>query len=215
MQHKVPVLARLDGQGVARPPSAAHVLGASGAGRALTTAELRQDKPNRQAFRTQARLPVQVVLDGVHQGYNVGALFRLCDAFLCERLVICGRDGTRGTRKLVQAAQGTHRWVTWQQADSAVEVVRAARADGYQVVAVEQTSTAVDVNDFQPCYPVCLVLGSERSGVSQAVLDLADAAVALPMRGMANSLNVATAGAIVLHALAVDQSRHSLAPLCQ
>ena len=178
-------------------------IGASGgAGRALTTAELRRDKPDRHAFRARPRLPVRVVLDGVRQGYNVGALFRLCDAFLCERLVICDRDASRGMRKLVQAAQGTHHWMPWEQRDSAVEAVLAARAEGCQVVAVEQTSDAVGLDRFLPSYPVCLVLGSERAGVSQAVLDLADAAVTIPMRGMANSLNVATAAAIVLHGLA-------------
>ena len=174
------------------------------AGQALTTAELRRDKPDRHALPMRARWPVQVVLDGVRQGYNVGALFRLCDAFLCERLVICGRDNTRGARRLVQAAQGTQRWVPWEHADSAAEVVRAARAGGYQVVAVEQTSHAVRLVDFQPRYPMCLVLGSEQAGVSQAVLDHADAAVTIPMRGMANSLNVATAAAIVLHTLATE-----------
>ncbi len=173
-----------------------------GAGRALTTAELRRSKPDRHAFRARSRLPIRVVLDGVRQGYNVGALFRLCDAFLCERLVVCGRDASRGMRKLVQAAQGTHNWVPWEQRDSAVEVVLAARAEGCQVVAVEQTGDAVGLDLFLPRYPVCLVLGSERAGVSQAVLDLADAAVTIPMQGMANSLNVATAAAIVLHGLA-------------
>lgn len=172
------------------------------AGRALTTAELRHSKLDRRAFRARPRLPIQVVLDGVRQGYNVGALFRLCDAFLCERLVVCGRDASRGMRKLVQAAQGTHHWVPWEQRDSAVEAVLAARAEGCQVVAVEQTSDAVGLDRFLPRYPVCLVLGSERAGVSQAVLDLADAAVTIPMQGMANSLNVATAAAIVLHRLA-------------
>ncbi len=193
MQSSLPALASLDGLIVAVP---------SAVGRALTTAELRQDKPDRHVFRTRARLPVQVVLDGVRQGYNVGALFRLCDAFLCERLVVCGRDGTRGTRKLVQAAQGTQRWVPWEQADSAAEVVQAARAGGYQIVAVEQTSAAASLDQFRPRYPMCLVLGSERAGVSKAVLDLADAALVIPMQGMANSLNVATAAAIVLHTLA-------------
>jgi len=128
-------------------------------GRALTTAELRRNKPDRHAFRTRPRLPVQVVLDGVRQGYNVGALFRLCDAFLCERLVVCGRDATRGMRKLVQAAQGTQKWVPWEQADNAIEVVRAARACGCQVVAVEQTHGAIGLDQFVPRYPVCLVLG--------------------------------------------------------
>lgn len=176
------------------------------AGRALTTAELRGGKPDRRAFLARPRLPVRVVLDGVRQGYNVGALFRLCDAFLCERLVVCGRDASRGTRKLVQAAQGAHRWVPWEQRDCAADAVLAARAEGWQVVAVEQTSGAVGLAEFLPRWPVCLVLGSERAGVSQAALDLADAAVAIPVRGMANSLNVATAAAIVLHGLAAARA---------
>lgn len=203
MKSSFPIIASLDEL----------VIKASGvAGRALTTAELRHGKDDRHAFQTQARLPIQVVLDGVRHGYNVGALFRLCDAFLCERLVICERDGTQGTRKLVQAAQGTHHWVPWGQADSAIEVVRAARSNGYQIVAIEQTSGAVGLDRFLPQYPICVVLGSERAGVSPAVLDLADAAVAIPMRGMANSLNVATAAAIVLHALA--RGSETSQPIC-
>ncbi len=193
MQSIFPATASLDGLFVNTP---------SAVGRALTTTELRHDKPDRHAFRTRGRLPIQVVLDGVRQGYNVGALFRLCDAFVCELLVVCGRDGTRGSRKLIQAAQGTQRWVPWEQANSATEVVQAVRAGGYQIVAVEQTSGAASLDHFLPRYPMCLVLGSERAGVSQAVLDLADAAVVIPMQGMANSLNVATAAAIVLHTLA-------------
>ena len=178
------------------------ISGPGSVGHALTTAELRRSKLDRRTFRARPRLPIRVVLDGVRQGYNVGALFRLCDAFLCERLVVCGRDASRGMRKLVQAAQGTHHWVPWEQRDSAVEAVLEARAEGCQVLAVEQTSDAVGLDSFLPRYPVCLVLGSERAGVSQAVLDLADAAVTIPMQGMANSLNVATAAAIVLHGLA-------------
>lgn len=194
----------LDAVGLDAGPSETRPAGAErpAAGRALTTAELRRGKPDRRVFPAQPRLPVRVVLDGVRQGYNVGALFRLCDAFLCERLVVCGRDGAKGMRKLVQAAQGTHNWVPWEQRDSAADAVCEARAEGWQVVAVEQTSGAVDLGRFVPRRPVCLVLGAERSGVSRAVLDLADAAVVIPVRGMANSLNVATAAAIVLHALA-------------
>ena len=147
-------------------------------------------------------MPVRVILDGVRQGYKVGALFRLCDAFLCESLIICGRDDSRGTRKLVKAAQGTHKWVPWQQCESAEAAVPATRADGWFIVALEQTSGAVTLEQFVPRFPMCLVLGSERTGVSQSVLDLSDAAVAIPMCGMANSLNVVTAAAIVLHKFA-------------
>ena len=61
--------------------------------------------------------------------------------------------------------------------------------------------SGVGLTAMQPRYPAALVLGNERSGVSQEVLACGDQAIAIPMLGMANSLNVATAGAIVLHEL--------------
>ena len=91
-------------------------------------------------------------------------------------------DSSHGTRKLVQAAQGTHRWVPWRQLDSKTEVVQTARADGYRIIAVVPTSRSVSLEAFVPHGPVCLVLGSERSGASQSVLDLAGPAAAIPMR---------------------------------
>ena len=99
--------------------------------RVLSKPELRQSKPGRADFAVQARNPVTVVLDGVRGHYNIGAIFRLCDAFLVERLIICG-DEPRATllrkRKLVQAAMGTQRWVPWQEEPDAAAVVRAAKA---------------------------------------------------------------------------------------
>lgn len=165
---------RPEGQPSATPATS------GGADRALTTAELRGGKPGRRAFLARPRLPVQLVLDGISRGYNVGALFWLCDAFLCALLVVCDHDASRATRKLVQAAQGTHGWVPWKQRDSTAKMVRAARAEDWQVVAVEQASGAVDLDRFALRRSVCLVLGSERAGVSRVVLDLGDAAVAIP-----------------------------------
>jgi tRNA G18 (ribose-2'-O)-methylase SpoU len=176
----------------------------------LSKPELRQSKPSRADFAVQARNPVAVVLDGVRGYYNIGAIFRLCDAFLVERLIICGEESQGGPhrvppllrrRKLVQAAMGTQRWVPWQEEPDAAAVVRAAKAAGYWIAVVELTAESVSLAAMHPRYPAALVLGNERSGVSQEVLAYADQAIAIPMLGMANSLNVATAGAIVLHEL--------------
>ena len=104
-------------------------------------------------------------------------------------------------RKLVQAAMGTQRWVPWQEEPDAAAVVRAAKAAGNWIAVVELTAESVSLAAMQPRYPAVLVLGNERSGVSQELLACADQAIAIPMLGMANSLNVATAGAIVLHEL--------------
>jgi tRNA G18 (ribose-2'-O)-methylase SpoU len=164
------------------------------------TEHLRQAKCDRDAFASKPRLPITVVLDRVKQAYNVGAIFRLCDAMLAERLVICGADVYPRKRRLAQAAQGTQYWTPWEQAESAEEAVMRAKAEGYQIAAVELASNSVRPENFAPKFPG-LVLGGEQDGVSQEVLNHADAVIEIPMRGMANSINVSTAAAIVLYQL--------------
>ena len=143
------------------------------------------------------------MLDGVTQNYNIGAIFRLCDAFLVQQLVICGTKVELHKRRLVQAAQGTQHWVPWSERQHASQAVAEAKARGAWVVVAEQTTTSVRPEQLVPVFPVTLVLGGERSGVSPEVIEAADAAVAIPMLGMANSLNVATAAAILLYWLTV------------
>jgi tRNA G18 (ribose-2'-O)-methylase SpoU len=167
----------------------------------LGTAELRQSKPARAAFAVRQRNPVTVVLDGVAGHYNIGAIFRLCDAFLVERLVLCGTAVALRNRGVVQAAAGTLGWVPWQHENDAAAFVRSVKAAGHWVAVVELTAESVSPAAMQPRFPAVLVLGSEASGVSREVLAWADQTIAIPMLGMANSLNVSTAGAIVLHEL--------------
>jgi tRNA G18 (ribose-2'-O)-methylase SpoU len=170
--------------------------------RVLTKPELRQAKPARADFPAVARTPITVVLDGIRGNYNIGAIFRLCDAFLIERLVICGVPVQLRKRRLIEAAKGAQRWVPWCQENDATTAVRGLKAAGAWIAAVELTAGSVGLSALRPRYPAVLVLGAERDGVSPAVLACADQAVAISMRGMSNSLNVATAGAIVLHELA-------------
>jgi tRNA G18 (ribose-2'-O)-methylase SpoU len=147
------------------------------------------------------------VLDGVAGNYNIGAIFRLCDAFLVDQLAICGTPVELHKRKLVQAAQGTHRWVPWRQRHGAIDAVAEAKAkakaQGAWIVVAEQTTASVRPERPVPVFPATLVLGAEHGGVSAEGVQAADAAVMIPMLGMANSLNVATAAAIVLYRLSL------------
>jgi tRNA G18 (ribose-2'-O)-methylase SpoU len=161
--------------------------------RALTTTEVRRTKPTRDKFLLRPRRPITVVLDGVTQNYNIGAIFRLCDAFLVQQLVICGTKVDLHKRRLVQAAQGTQHWVPWTERQHASDAVAEAKTLGAWIVIAEQTTASVRPEQLVPMFPACLVLGGERNGVSPEAIEVADAAVAIPMLGMANSLNVATA----------------------
>jgi tRNA (guanosine-2'-O-)-methyltransferase len=143
---------------------------------ALTTPELRRAKATRDDFLLRLRRPITVVLDGVSQNYNIGAIFRLCDAFLVQRLVICGTKVKLHKRKLVQAAQGTQHWVPWSERQHASEAVADAKARGAWVLVAEQTTASVRPEELVPVFPAMLVLGGERSGISLEALEAADAA---------------------------------------
>ena len=90
----------------------------------------------------------------------------------------------------------------WSERPHAREVVADAKARGAWIVVAEQT-TASRPERVMPVFPAALVLGGGRSGVSSEAIEAADAAVAIPMLGMANSLNVATAAAILLYWLSL------------
>jgi 23S rRNA (guanosine2251-2'-O)-methyltransferase len=173
----------------------------------LTKPELRQAKTGRIEFMKQARTPITLILDGVKGNYNLGAIFRLCDGFLVERLIICETSVLLRNRKLVQAAAGTQNWVPWEVAADAATAIQAAKRTGCWIGAVELTAHSVTPRVMQPRFPAALVLGGERSGLSSEALACADEAIAIPMLGMANSLNVSTTAAIVLHELV---QRHAL-----
>ena len=156
-------------------------------------------RPDRHEFPTLPRRPIRVVLDGVMQLPNIGTMFRLCDAFRVERLYVCGFDLQTRRRKFSKPAAGTTAWVPWENADDAAAVVRASKDAGYRIAAVELAADSVPPHELRTDAPLCLVLGSERHGISAAVLALADQRIEIPTHGLGGSINLTTAGAIVLY----------------
>ena len=152
------------------------------------------------------RLPVVVVLDNVRSLYNTGAFFRTADACAIERLVLCGitprpDQGGRQQRAIAKTALGAELTVPWEHcADTRTAVDRLAAAR-YHIVAVETSPTAVDLYEWTPIWPVGLVFGHEREGVSPGLTHHTDASVRIPMFGEKRSLNVATAAGVVLYEL--------------
>jgi tRNA G18 (ribose-2'-O)-methylase SpoU len=120
--------------------------------RALITPELRRSKIARNEFLVRPRRPIRVARDGVTQSYNIGAIFRLCDAFLAQQLVICGTKVDLRKRRLVQAAQGTQHWVPWSERPYAGDAVAEAKALGTWIVVAEQTTASVRPEQLVPVY---------------------------------------------------------------
>jgi 23S rRNA (guanosine2251-2'-O)-methyltransferase len=179
-------------------------------GRILSKAELRQWRPDRDTFMALPRRPIMVVLDRVRRNRDLGSIFRLCDGFLANRLVICGTKVE--AYKVVKAAAGAQHWVPWESAESCAAVVAAAKAAGAWVLVAAHTTTSFAPAGLVPTFPACLVLGSEKHGVAQEVVDLADAAVTIPIAGMATQLNVAANAAILLDWLSALHRPTAAAP---
>lgn len=146
-------------------------------------------------------LPVTVVAENFRSLYNVGALFRAADGAGVERLVLVGITGRPPDRGIAKTALGAEEHVAWEYAAEAAEPLERLRAQGYEIAAVETGLHAVDLFDWMPRFPVCVIFGNELSGVSEAALERADVRVAIPMLGFKDSLNVATAAGVVLYEL--------------
>lgn len=147
------------------------------------------------------RLPVTILLDDVRSMYNVGAFFRTADGAGIERLLLSGITARPPKNAIAKTALGAETRVAWHAVDDACEAVRDLGSEGYEVAAIETSTRALDVFDWRPKFPVCVLFGHEVEGLAPALLELCDSHVRIPMLGLKHSLNVASAGAIVMYEL--------------
>ena len=148
------------------------------------------------------RRPIHVVLDNVRSAYNVGSIFRTCDAALVERVYCCGITAHPPSPKLKKTSLGAARFVPWEHVDTTLEAVQALKARGVPVFALEVAERSESLFDVVWPSPAAIVLGSEVDGVSQDVLAAADRIVAIPMGGFKNSINAAVAAGVVVFEMA-------------
>ena len=147
------------------------------------------------------RLPVVVLLDNVRSMYNVGAFFRAADGVRVERLCLCGITAHPPKKAISKTALGAEETVRWEHDWNALRVAEGLRRSGYELAAIETGSAAVDLFEWHPRFPVCVAFGHEVDGLSRELLAMADTHVRIPMMGQKKSLNVATAGGVVLYEL--------------
>lgn len=147
------------------------------------------------------------MLDNIRSLYNVGSLFRTADALLVEKIILCGITGTPPDKQIEKVALGAVETVPFEYAKDIGETVRKLKAAGKQIVALELTKESINYRKADYAEEIALVVGNEVDGVTDEVLEMADLAVDIPMKGRANSLNVATATAVVAYEIAskIDQ----------
>jgi tRNA G18 (ribose-2'-O)-methylase SpoU len=149
---------------------------------------------------------IVVVLDNIRSLYNTGSILRTADAAGVERVMLCGitprpDQGSRQRRAIAKTALGAEESVPWEYQPDAHAALRSLTADGYHPVAVETSPNAVNLFEWTPRWPVCLVFGHEVDGVSSGLSAVVETVIRIPMLGQKRSLNVATAAGVVLYEL--------------
>lgn len=166
--------------------------------RKLANSEL--DRKSVEEFKTSEKTPLIVVLDDVRSLHNIGSVFRTCDAFLIEKVYLCGITATPPNKEIHKTALGATETVAWEYAKDVVEVIKQLKEEGVSIQAIEQVENSVMLNDFEvkDNTTYALVFGNEVKGVAQEVVDLSDGVIEIPQLGTKHSLNISVSAGIVI-----------------
>ncbi len=151
----------------------------------------------------QKQIPISIILHDFEIRLNIGSVFRLADAFACEHIYLTGNTATPPHRKITKTSRSAEKYVAYSYHENPLELVSQMKQQNYKVVSLELTDKSICVADVQlhPDEKICLILGSENTGVNQELLDQSDLIVHIPMHGHLSSLNVSTAAGIALYQL--------------
>lgn len=153
-----------------------------------------------EEFRDSEKMPLTVVLDDVRSLYNVGSVFRSCDAFRVKAVYLCGITATPPNNEIHKTALGAEDSVEWRYFHDAEEAVAELHDNGVTVYSVEQVEGSTKLQDIRmdSSSQYAIIFGNEVKGVHQSVVDASDGCIEIPQHGTKHSLNVSVTAGIVI-----------------
>lgn len=151
-------------------------------------------------YKSSEKSPLIIIADNVRSMHNVGSIFRTSDAFLVEKIYLCGITPTPPHREIQKTALGATESVDWQYAENTLEVINQLKKEGWTILALEQTTNSVMLDELkvEKGEKIAIVLGNEVEGVNQEVINLCHKAVEIPQFGTKHSFNVSVSCGIML-----------------
>ena len=154
---------------------------------------------NIEEFKNVKKTPITIVLDNVRSALNVGSVFRTSDAFLIEKIVLCGITATPPNKEIRKAALGATNSVNWESEKNTVNAIKKLKKNGHYIIGIEQADKSSKLNNFKlPEKPIVIIMGNEVTGVSQDVIDICDEVIEIPQFGTKHSLNISVTTGIVV-----------------
>jgi len=165
--------------------------------RKLKNSEL--DRKSIAGFKEAKKTPLIIILDNIRSLNNVGSVFRTADAFLVEKIYLCGITARPPHREIQKTALGATDSVTWEYVEDAIALSRKLKEDNIHLCAIEQAEGAVMLNDFTPKDDLkyAIVFGNEVKGVQQEIVSMSDTVIEIPQMGTKHSLNISVSCGVV------------------
>jgi len=166
--------------------------------RKLKNSEL--DRLSVDEFKDTKKTPLIVILDNIRSLNNIGSVFRTSDAFLIEKIYLCGITANPPHKDIHKTALGSTDTVVWEYVKDTLEVVKSLQAQNVKVISIEQAENATMLNDFtpQPKTTYAIVFGNEVKGVQQEVVNTSDVVIEIPQYGTKHSLNISVSCGVVI-----------------
>jgi len=140
-----------------------------------------------------------LVLPNIRSAHNVGAMFRTADGAGVDKIYLVGYSPCPPHPQLDKVSLGAEKWITWEYCRQTSRLLKQLKKEGYNIVALEDTKNSRNLFTYRPKFPLALIVGNEKTGVTKAVLKYCDKAVKIPMRGRKTSLNVSVAAGIAMY----------------
>ena len=166
--------------------------------RKLENSEL--DRKSIEDFKQSEKTPIILVLDDIRSLHNIGSVFRTADAFLIEKIYLCGITATPPNKEINKTALGATETVAWEHSKDVLEVIKDLKQQNVTVLAIEQVESAIFLQDFtiEKSKKYALVFGNEVFGVSQEAVAICDGCIEIPQLGTKHSLNISVSAGIVV-----------------
>ena len=157
----------------------------------------------REGTKQIQKIPVVIILENIRSALNTGSVFRTCDAFPVEKIILTGITAQPPHKDILKTALGATESVNWQYYSDIKDCFTELKAKGYKIFAAEQTSQSIAMPDFKPAPSelLAVIFGNEVDGVSNDTLAMCDGAIELPQHGTKHSLNIAVCAGIIIYDL--------------
>ena len=167
--------------------------------RKLKYEEIFEKRPTLAELSELPRYPIHGLLENVRSLYNVGSVFRTSDAVRLEGLYLTGYTGRPPRREIDKTALGAVDSVAWHHYNNPIDAVNMLKSKDVQILALEHTTESSRYDLFSYTFPLCVLFGNEVDGLSEGLVEVADAAIEIPMYGIKQSLNISVSYGIVMY----------------